>query len=322
MKKPFLIIIVFILFCFACQNNKTIISEQQTDAFFIETQDTTEDYAKYRAIRNDFFFTKNINDKIIFNIIDIEFGHTECFIKEYCKDEIKRFYQVYDDYVYYHSVTHYYNYTTSISDSDILEKNLTNYCNKTFEHLLSEEYWQIPELRKTLKNDRKPPNDIEKLEDLINNLEIFEDYEIDSEYHNKILKELLILTQISFLMYPAYDNLHNDNMQLVDIIFNTRGAKEIKDTTYIYKLEVPYLGCNKWEENNIKFLVTKLKTIQCDINKPNVFYFLTSSDFKLLRFEVSIIEGKIKLKKEYINEHFIQPDPIWFFKKNRHGLRC
>ncbi len=40
---------------------------------------------------------------------------------------------------------------------------------------------------------------------------------------------------------------------------------------------------------------------------------------KLFRFEINIIDGKIKLKKEYINKHFMQEDPIWFFKKNRNG---
>ncbi len=327
-KKTYYIILILILFCLSCGNKQTPIKEQKTevtenevDIIFLESFGTGNNSAK--AYLKNYHLVINIDEKLVFNMFRVG-AYSECFIKEYGKNEIKRFFQIYDDYIFYllrnkktrkmdTALSNYYR-TFIRADEEIIYKNEFNHDNETFEHLLSEKFWNIPEVRKPLYNKYEPPNDIKKLEELVNELEIFENYEINSDYHNNILKKLLMLTQVNLVMcsYPIDYNTWN----IIEYLSSNENIIELQGTNEIYKLKELKDKRNKWQKNNIEFLQTKLKTIGQEINEPNIFYFLTCHDYKLFRFEVNIIDGKIKLQKEYINKHFMQEDPVWFFRKD------
>ncbi len=315
----YIVLLIYMCFCLSCEDNKLNYTEKQADSSFIMAQ-KMDNYIKDKAILGNCFVSKKIDEKIIFNIILIDRGYSYCFIKEYGKTNVKRHYYVFDDYIYYYFTPNYILDTSGITDYDILIENRGNYNNETFEYLLSDNFWNIPELRKLYYNDRTQPDDIKKLENLINNLKLFDNYEISSSYHNNILKELFILTQVNFLMYSGYGNYYYDNMQSVDDIFTYKNVIQVKDTSDIKKRQwTPYKIMNKWQKDNINFIMTKLEIIEKEIKEPNIFYFITD-DNKLFRLEVNIINGKIKLKKEYINKHFMQLDPVWFFKKSRNKI--
>jgi len=317
MKYTFSFITVLFLLNIGC--NPTIKSnqiEKQNDSLFIASQEIPEDI-KDIAYSNDYFITKDIGENIEFNIIKIKNGYSYCFIKEKNNNNINRHLVKFGDFIYYIIYGDYSDTATITRDWEIIVDNMRNYDNTNCESLLSPDFWEIPKYRLQNYNNREKPTDINKLENLVNNLESFENYKIDSEFHNNILKELFVLTQISLLMYGNYDE-YCDNMQSVPKIFSYENVKNLRTVDQIlWKKNKKTM--NKWQEDNINFLITKIDTIQAEIeSKNNVFYFFTDDD-KLFRLEINLIEGKIKLNKDYVNKHFMQEDPIWFFLKNRYG---
>ncbi len=278
MKNTFFFILILFLSYLNCNTTtKSNQAEEQQDSIFIASQNIYYNEIKNIAYSNDYFFIKNIGENIEFFIIKIENGFSYCFIKEHNNNNIiKRHFIKFDDYVYYRGIEDYSDTASMRKDFEIKMDNLQNYDNTNCELLLSPDFWEIPEYRLQGYSNRKEPTDINKLEELINNLEIFKNYKIDSEYHNKILKELLVLTQINFLMSGAF-SYDYDNMQSVDYIFTYKNVKQLVSVDELMYRKTDRV-MNRWQNDNLNFLKTKIDIIQKELSKPNVFYFITDDD--------------------------------------------
>lgn len=117
-----------------------------------------------------------------------------CIVKEHITTGVNRFFYEFNDYDVYHF------YPKNMKDS-IIDRGIMNYYkyekNSFIENQLTEDFWNIPELRMAYYDDKnKELNDIKKLEELVNKLEIFEGFSLDSKFQTDVLKELFMFTQI------------------------------------------------------------------------------------------------------------------------------
>ncbi len=320
MKKTCIFIISIQLIFFSFCNNKEKKSEYELysnsiykgDSLFALAQDLSED-EQNDIIYKTFIQTKIIEDKIVVCILpDDPFKHY--FIKEFTSSGVNRFYcKIYRNY--YRCETEYDKDTTfSEKDYKILGNNHFNYRNLDFEKELSDEFWNIPNLRLIECNPIDFTNAIKTLEDLVNNLEVFENFDLDSKYHKKILNELLILTQIA----QDYWDINHVECEFVDFkfvysrIIHINSKDEINE---LKKLLIIENSENKWKKDNKNFIKNLLPQIENEYRSKNIFYYYTKPDLKLFKFTVDIIDDKIILEKEYINWQYKWEDPIFFYIK-------
>ncbi len=303
MKNLLLLLLFITTIFFSCENKNNISSNNiyENDSLFAYSGINIHEHEKRAIIQQKYFYTKIIGEKIIIHLID----GNRCFIKEYTCSGFNRFFFVFNDYFSY---AMWPDYPEKFEDKKhIFGRKLVD---SSFISKLSDKFWNIPELREPLYIKKKEPNDIKKIEELINNLDIFNDFSLDSDYHKKILSELFIFTQISIM---SLDDKH------ANMLYNLENTIRIESNTDIEFLEF-YLNRydkfmeNKWEVNNRKYIKSVLPTIKKELASNSVMYFYTVPDLKLFRLTIKIdSDKKIVLNKKYMNKKYMWFDSFYFF---------
>ncbi len=322
MKKTCIFIIAIVLLFSACKNGKTgyasdNVKKFANDSLFLETQNLPEQIKDF-ALKGIYARTKIIEEKLVVHIIDIIDGNCYCLFKEYTNSGINRFYYVFNDRTVYAFIP---EYNTKMTDMKILAK----YKNDTSDissddntNIFSDDFWNIPELRLPYyKEKNKQLDDIKKLEDLVNKLELFNNFSFETNFQNKILKDLLLTTQIVFPMwdnqvsvffestYPAYyeeygyiRSINPDNAKKT---FDKVSAKNRVDIGYI------------WINKNVEYVNKIDFNFETKNENEKIYYYYTDYDLRIFKFAVNLKKNKIELEKEYLNKQFIYFGLYWFF---------
>ncbi len=176
------------------------------------------------------------------------------------------------------------------------------------------------------ENNKPKLDDIKKLENLVNKLEIFDNFSLESEFHRRLLNEIFMLTQIGFIISQPSCGFNGG--EALSRVHSKYFIKLIKNRDDFYDFESGLSDesyttfgdkKNKWQFNNSKFTMQYLPMIEKEYLMLNYDYFHTRNSFKLFKLTVGIIDNRIVLEKEYINKQYMWLDPNNFFQKKECG---
>jgi len=186
---------------------------------------------------------------------------------------------------------------------------------------LSHKFLELPKIRtESLEFQKgfKKQDDILELENIVNKMEFFDNFNLKNKYQIELLKKLFIITQMQVLTLSENNFIHD--YQYLKSSFNMQEVFEIKnDSSYnkyknIIENEISLTNNNLlyyyWHKNNRRFLSNNLDILKEEYRKKNVFYFYTLPDLMLFKLIVEIKDDKIKLKKEHVNKEHL------FFNKH------
>jgi len=335
MKKKIFFLVLIFLYLNSCVNLSIKKNDISQDSIFLK------EYIDEKLLLNKFLQKTMLQTIILSNnlfvfidyglIKNINEGNWIFFIKEINSTNNRR-------NIYYSNnkiLTTIPNYDSLYYDSELLnlgyysiiwkdneKKNLDKSFNYT--KLFSERFYNLSELRKNdieYQSKCKLDTSVNQIEQIINNLETFNNFNFNNEYQVDILKKILKLTQITILSINQ-----NDVEFDCEYINNAFKMYDIKEISNIYELnnfkkQINEKSSPDIEENMVKykwlvlnkdFLKTKISEIEKDFNKQNIFYFYTVNDLKLFKFDIKFNEnGKIKIEKNFINKEY-----LWFHYQN------
>jgi hypothetical protein len=311
----FIICVLLTLLCISCkERGENIFYSSAQDSIFLKNS-KIPDFVKRSYFEKTYLWSKTLYDQIT---VEITMGKKEYYfyVKEIYENKLNRYLCKFDDHKLYF-----------IPEYDSIEYDKNNIALSKFDKL-SADYCNIPTLRRntsTFNENFKKADDIKVLENLVNQMEIFKNYDIETVFLNNLLKELFILTQVQIL------NLSEKERDFYNLrrIFNNANAHEIssdKDLQDFQKKlksqegkiygadDVIYYKCSKDIKKDLLNLIPK---IRAELKNDNVVYFYTTMDYKLFRFEYNYINGKFKLKKEHLNKEYLWESPFYpFFFNN------
>jgi len=323
------IIFLLLLICLLTQCNSNIKDNNQRvlDSIFLSQYNSPKLLNIF--LEKNSLITKVLDDNLIINIDYLLNFKTDsnswCFYINELDGFKKNNYLFYLNYDYLNFIP---NYDSLYYDLDLLvgataDYNIERCTNPNYyTNLFSEQFFNLPELR---KNDSlyqkyfKDETNLKRLEKIINNMNVFKNFEITNFKQVDLLTKIVLITLIQPLSIDPNDidfNLGyiNENFRLNNII----KIKNQESLNY-FKEEIEEEVYNdgnfvriKWDKENKDFLKSNFNYIESDYLNPNIFYFYSYDDLKLIKIIIEIDEVKeIKIKIEYINKEY-----LWFNNKN------
>jgi len=307
--------LVIILLSSCCFQNSSDGTNDENDTIFFNRLKLPAYMEKSLKNESDLLWQTVINDKIIINIYDFVNRKYFLFIKEITCTKINRFVLESTDRLAY-SIPGY----DSLQDDLILlydtSKIIHTYSSKLLKaHLLRFE-------DTTFQNNIKRTTDLKKLEEILNNLDVLQNFHLSDLQQVDIVKRLFILTQMQILKLNHYCNtIDRLNFILrnfdVEEIKTQKDLQKFRERLAMHPTDIDTV-IKTWKLQNQKYITTKLASIEKDFKRNNIFYFYEYNDLQVFKLEIKQKNGKIYLKKEHINKEFNwifenYPEKIPFF---------